>query len=196
MTTISPQLKTLITQIKTGERPLDQATAEKLAEIATADEATLDELKAIDGLDHGVSQATETGRAYLHGLIDGMQVRLAQRNALKADRKPPAQASWVGNQARGPLSSKVAGEAEFQRALQKFQAAFDPHPRSSGAPSDLKSLAEQEARYRSLRDKLKADPDDVDDDDWLPKSTPQQAIAKWRAMQKAWWGTRQEARRN
>ena len=192
MTTISPQLKSLISQIKTGEQPLDRATAERIgAEIENLDQATLDELKAIDSLDQGAPKATDTGRAYLHGLIAGMQVQLAQRNALKSDRKPPQQASWVNDQARGPLNNKVAGEAEFQKALQKFQAAFEPNVRSSGAPSDLKSLSEQEARYRSLSDKFKAQPDDEDDDDWLPKSTPQQTMAKWRAMQKAWWGAEQ-----
>lgn len=192
MTTISPQLKNLITQIKTGEQPLDRATAERLgAELDSVDEATLDELKAIDSLDHGAAQSTETGRAYLRGLIDGMQVRLEQRTALKSDRKPPSVATWIGSQTRGPLSDKVAGDAELQQALKKFQAAFDPNVRATGAPSDLKSLSEQEARYRSLSDKLKAQPEDEDDDDWLPKSTPQQTMAKWRAMQKAWWGAEQ-----
>jgi len=189
MTTISPKLKTLITQIKTGEQPLDRATAERLgAEIAAADKATLDQLKDIDGLDQGAPQGTETGRAYLRGLIDGMQVRLEQGVALKADRKPPAVASWVGGQTRGPLNDKLAGDAELKQILQRRPTSFEALVRHSSTPTDLKSLAEQEAKYRSLRDQLKADPEDVDDDDWLPKSTPQQTMAKWRAMQTAWWG--------
>ncbi|MBN2360377.1 MAG: hypothetical protein JXR83_13065 [Deltaproteobacteria bacterium] len=189
MTTISPQLQHLITQVKTGAQTLDRATAERIAaELESVDEATLDELRAIDSLEQGAPRSTETGRAYLHGLIDGMQVRLAQRNALKSDRQPPAVASWVSGQARGPLTDKVAGEAELQRILLRIQAPVATQVRHSSTPTDLKSMAEQDARYRSLRDLLKAEPEDLDDEDWLPKATPQQTMAKWRAMQKAWWG--------
>ena len=195
MTTISPQLKNLITQIKTGEQPLDRATAERIgAELEGIDEATLDELKAIDSLEQGAPKATQTGRASLPRRIDGRQGRLAQRNALKSDRKPPAVASWVSGQARGPLNNKVATEAGLQQILQRTGASFESQVRHSGSATDLKSLSEQEARYRSLREQLKADPDADDDDDWLPKSTPQQTMAKWRAMQKAWWGAQQGQR--